>query len=224
MSGAEIKPWIKRRAHLLGSVTRTTSPQIVLTYDDGPDPHWTPGILECLARHGATATFFVLLTRTRKHPQLVREIVSAGHEVALHGVDHQRLTDFGFSAARKRTSEAKVELEDLSGVDVRWFRPPYGRQSLSTWAAVRSVGLTPVLWSATTWDWKEVSQDERVVEAVRGGGAGSIVLAHDGFADAGDAAFDGPPPTFDRVKLLERLLEEFSERSLSCLSLGKALE
>ena len=72
----------RRHARFVGSVTevRTPSSQIVLTYDDGPDPAGTDRILEALARHDATATFFVLVTRARRYGSLLAEVVSAGHE------------------------------------------------------------------------------------------------------------------------------------------------
>ena len=96
----------------------TTSPDMVLTLDDGPDPDQTPQVLEVLAAHDATATFFVLLTRARRHPDLLRAMLAAGHEVALHGPDHRPLTEFGFAAARERTVAARRELEQLAGVRV----------------------------------------------------------------------------------------------------------
>jgi peptidoglycan/xylan/chitin deacetylase (PgdA/CDA1 family) len=102
---------------------------VVLTYDDGPEPGGTDAVLKVLAGHGVTATFFVLLSRTRRYPGLLSEVLAAGHEIGLHGVDHQRLTTLDPAHVAQRTADARHELEDTIGREVRWFRPPYGGQS-----------------------------------------------------------------------------------------------
>lgn len=222
-AGSSLRRWAKSRAGLLGSVVRTTSPHVVLTYDDGPDPEHTPRVLEELARHGASATFFVLLTRTRRLASLVQEMAAVGHEIALHGPDHRPLVEFGYAEAGRRTADAKRELEDLVGQPVRWFRPPYGAQSLLTWRAVRAQGLTPVLWSASTWDWKDVAQAERVQRSLGQARAGSILLAHDAFAGVGDGVPEARPPDVDRGELARLILEGYQEQGLSAVSLETAL-
>ena len=131
---AELKQLVRDHSALVGSVVRveTAEPQIVLTFDDGPDPVGTAEVLTALAEAGASATFFVLMSRARRHGSLLTEVVAAGHEVGLHGVDHQPLTDFTYAAARRRTLDGRRELEDRLGRPVRWFRPPYGRQTPRT--------------------------------------------------------------------------------------------
>src|SRR3954466_12802394 len=98
---------------------------VVLTYDDGPQAGDTEGILEALAERQATATFFVLMSRVRRHPGLFQDVVAAGHEIGLHGVDHRRLTTVPVDELDKRTADAKDELQDRLGRAVTWFRPPY---------------------------------------------------------------------------------------------------
>ncbi|QTR04268.1 polysaccharide deacetylase family protein, partial [Saccharothrix algeriensis] len=177
--------------HLFGGVAgsvcavRTETPHVVLTYDDGPEPGGTGAVLAALADFHATATFFVLLTRARRFPRLLGEIVSAGHEIALHGVDHRRLTQFPGAEVERRTRAGRAELEDLTGRRVAWFRPPYGAQSLRTWRAVVRAGLVPVLWGPTLRDTSDVPQADRVASALRGSRAGAIVLGHDGLRGAG---------------------------------------
>ena len=153
-----------------------------LTFDDGPDPSSTPLVLAALAHAGVSATFFMLTERAERHRPLVKEIVAAGHEVGLHGPDHQRLTSLGASAVQHRLVGARHLLEDLTQNPVRWFRPPFGSQSLSTYVAIRRAGLAPVVWSAEGEDW--VSQPPscvaaRVMAPLRPGG---IVLLHDALA------------------------------------------
>jgi peptidoglycan/xylan/chitin deacetylase (PgdA/CDA1 family) len=210
---------------LLGSAVevRTGAPHVVLTFDDGPEPGGTDRVLAALADAGATATFFVLLTRVRKYPALLDEVVAAGHEVALHGVDHRALPTLEPAEVARRVRDGRAELEDAIGGPVRWFRPPYGRQTMRNWRAVTAAGLVPVLWGPTTWDWKDVSPGERVAKAMTGVAPGKIVLAHDGFAGPEDGACDGPPPQVDRRELVTSVLEGYAQRGLGARSLGEAL-
>lgn len=210
-------PWV-------GSIESTTSSDVVLTFDDGPDAEQTPPLLDALAEHGATATFFVLLTRVRQHSEILRSIVDGGHEVGLHGPDHLDLTRFAGPEVERRTSEARRELEDHVGRRVRWFRPPYGRLRPGGLLAVRRAGMDPVLWSATAWDWQPASPEERRRRALRDARAGAILLAHDGFATHLDGVDDGPPGLRERAAWMAELLAELDDRGLVGCSLGEALE
>lgn len=202
---------------------RTASPQIALTFDDGPVRSVTPRILDVLSDFDARATFFVLMTRAAPDPGLVRDLQAAGQEIGLHGPDHRSLRRFTAPQVRERTRRARGQLEEITGTPVRWFRPPYGAQSPAGWAAVRSVGLEPVLWSATTWDWKDVPQHERVEKALSGCSAGSILLAHDNFADRVDGVDDGPRPDVDKPDLVARVLAGLGEGGLRATSVSALL-
>jgi peptidoglycan/xylan/chitin deacetylase (PgdA/CDA1 family) len=202
---------------------RTDQPEVVLTFDDGPEPAGTDRVLQALDRAGATATFFVLLTRVRKYPSLLDEVVAAGHEVALHGVDHRALPTLPPGEVGGLLRGGRAELEDAAGRAVRWYRPPYGRQTVRNWRAVTAAGMVPVLWGPTTWDWKDAPHHERVERAQRGLTAGAIVLAHDGFAGPEDGACDGPPPVVDRGELMSAVLETYDAKGLRARSLVDAL-
>ena len=197
---------------------------VVLTYDDGPTPGVTDRLLTVLADAGATATFFVLVTRARRRPDLLRDLLTAGHEIGLHGRDHRRLTTVDPGTLPDLLRDGRHELEDLAGVPVRWFRPPYGAQNAASWRAARSADVTPVLWSSHCLDWLEVPLDERLGQLLSRPLAGSVVLLHDGFADASDGVDDGPPPAFDRCILTSAVLDEVTSQGLSARSLGAALE
>lgn len=203
---------------------RTARPDIVLTYDDGPDPEGTPAVLDALARSGATATFFVLTRRARLHTGLLAEVAAAGHEIALHGIDHTRLTRLPLAEVRRRIRAGKAELEDLTGTPVRWFRAPYGALLPRHWLEVRRAGMMPVAWGPTPRDWDDDSEERLAEGVMASSGAGEIVLAHDGYAGAEDNAFDGPAPAIDRGKLASLMLEGFAQRGLTGRSLGAALE
>ena len=106
---------------------------------------------------------------------------------------------------------------------VRWFRPPYGAQTPLSWLATRRAGLVPVLWSGTTWDWKDVSEVERRTASLRAGRGGAIVLAHDGIAGRADGVADSPGALEDRAALVEWVLDEYAASGLAVRSLGDAL-
>ncbi|WP_186759074.1 polysaccharide deacetylase family protein [Arthrobacter alpinus] len=221
-----LKPIIYRHSAFVGSIVRveTEKPVVVMTYDDGPEPGGTDRVLAALAEHHASATFFMLLSRVRTHRNLLADVLNDGHEIALHGIDHKKLTDLSMPQIRQKTLDGKHELEDATGREISWMRPPYGYQTLSSRRAVLSTGLEPVMWSSTTWDSLDISQNERVLKAVTGLSVGSILLAHDGRAGQSDGANDGPAPDIDRGDLSRRVLDELSKVGIVGRSLGQALE
>lgn len=210
----------------VGSIQRVspTPGQFVLTYDDGPDPRHTPGVLEVLDSFDATATFFVLLSKVRRSPELLREVAAAGHEIGLHGVDHQRLTNFTGAQVTERTRSGKAELEDILGTAVTWMRPPYGAQTLSTWRALRKAKVRPVLWSGTFWDWKDIPHDRRVAKAVSAASPGALLLAHDSFPDERDGVVGAVEPQVEHSRLARDVLQAYNDRGLRAKSLGDALK
>ncbi|MDP1720946.1 MAG: polysaccharide deacetylase family protein [Candidatus Nanopelagicaceae bacterium] len=207
--------------------TKSGPKNTVLTYDDGPEPMGTTKVLEVLEERNATATFFVLLSRTRETPSIVGDILSKGHEIGLHGLNHKSLRDMNSEEVFIRTYRAKQELEQLTGRPVRWFRPPYGHQTLETWKGVVRAGLLPVVWSVQCNDWEDARSEDykqylTEVEAIKF--PGSIILAHDNFASRMDEAADAPPPRFCRGRLARLILDAVQERGFSCCSLENAIE
>ena len=126
-TAARMSPRLRRAVHgavdpLLIPVSsidgvRAATPDMVgLTFDDGPDPVSTPQVLASLERAGTTATFFMLAERVSRHPEIVRDVVGAGHEVALHGIDHQRLTALSPQEVHDRVVRGKADpLKEVSG-------------------------------------------------------------------------------------------------------------
>lgn len=209
----------------VGSLTgvRTTAPDAVLTFDDGPEPGGTDRVLSSLSRHGATATFFVLVNRARRYPSLLAEVVAAGHEIGLHGIDHRRLTRLPGAEVRGALASGTAQLEDILGAPVRWFRPPYGAQTPAVLRAIRRQGLRPVLWGPCAWDWLDLPAENLAAQALRGFERGSVLLAHDGHADLSDGADAGSRPRHDRGEMVHLVLSGLAERGLRGRSLSDAL-
>ncbi len=177
--------------------------ELALTFDDGPDPATTPHILDALAAHQARATFFVLLPLAQAHPELLRRMLSEGHEVAPHAVRHRHAWLRSPWDAALEPVRAARELADLTGLPHRLYRPPHGAYSLATLLGMRRAGVTGVHWSVEGGDWQRRATPEstarRVLALVH---PGAVVVLH----DAGVGARNTVPA-------LPKLLAGLAERS-----------
>ena len=160
--------------------------ELALTFDDGPNPACTPLLLDLLAEHGIPATFFVLGDRAQAQPQLLRRMVAEGHVIGNHSWSHPNLALSSNAKIRTQLTETRTTLEQITGVPVKFFRPPFGARRPATLAIARDLGMTPVLWNAMTGDWKEPSGEKiaaklaaKIDHLTRSGRAANIVL-HDG--------------------------------------------
>lgn len=202
---------------LRGAHTRDTV--VALTYDDGPDPEHTPAVLTALARAGVRATFFPLVYRAERHPDLVRAVLDAGHEIGLHGIDHTRLTTLPAHRVVPVLAEGRARLEAVTGRPVRYFRPPYGSQTLRTRLAIRRVGLDPVVWGPSARDWVDGPAAEVAGRVMDGLHPGAVVLLHDGFeVPDGDPT---PAPTFDRGEVTCRVLDLLDHAGYRTTTVGE---
>src|SRR5579872_655696 len=156
------------------------SRQIALTYDDGPnDPH-TLRLLDLLAKHEVKATFFLIGRFVRQRPDILREIVQAGHVVGNHTFTHPLLIFKREADIRKEVSECRAVLQDAIGHHSNLFRPPFGGRRPAVLRVARELGLEPVMWNVTGYDWNAppARQIERkVAKQIRGG---DVILLHDG--------------------------------------------
>jgi peptidoglycan/xylan/chitin deacetylase (PgdA/CDA1 family) len=192
-----------------GSVgtVRTAAPLVALTFDDGPDPRWTPRILDILAEYQSHATFFMLVQNARRFPELVHRVVAEGHEVALHGIDHRRLAGGSRRSTRLLLEPAASELAEISGVPIKYFRPPFGAQTVSTFLGERDAGLETVMWDVDSFDWRELDEVKVASDVVDRAEPGSIVLLHDTLAD-------DPECVFDRATTMQLIVDGLRRRSL----------
>ena len=149
-----------------------------LTFDDGPDPVWTPRVAELLGRHGATATFFVLAWRVREAPSIVADLVGAGHRVELHGDAHLDLEVADPAALRRDTDDSLRVLRGL-GLEPEWWRIPFGRSGPHTRALAEEHGLRLAGWTADTADWRGDGWDHQPAQVSDAAATGGVVLLHD---------------------------------------------
>jgi len=153
---------------------------VALTFDDGPDPRSTPLFLDALDRLEVRATFFVLGEHVPANERLVRETAARGHEVAVHGWNHNRPWRPCDPREFRDLRRAKAVVEAATAVPVRWYRPPYGILTGGRWAATARCGMRPVLWSAWGRDWTRAATADSVLGTLRPDlGPGATVLLHD---------------------------------------------
>jgi cellulose synthase/poly-beta-1,6-N-acetylglucosamine synthase-like glycosyltransferase/peptidoglycan/xylan/chitin deacetylase (PgdA/CDA1 family)/spore germination protein YaaH len=165
--------------------------KVALTFDDGPDPVWTPRILDVLKARGAKATFFVVGRNAEDHPDLVRRIVAEGHEIGNHTYTHSNIAEMPEWRQRLELSATERLIEAETGRSTTLFRPPYNADAtpsdVSELApldfAERELGYTVVMEAIDPQDWARPGADvilQRVKEQRRGG---NIILLHDAGGD-----------------------------------------
>lgn len=196
--------------------TRTDRPELALTFDDGPDPRFTPQISSLLARRGHRATFFVLGARVRAHPRIISQIVSDGHEVASHGDDHRLLAFSPPAVVRAQLDATEGAVRDAVGrLPAPLFRAPHGVRSPWLVSVARRRGYRVCAWDGSVLDTANPGVETiaaRVKLLLR---PGAIVLLHDG-----DGSGRGAPRE-QTVAALEPILDELERRGLRSVTLGK---
>jgi peptidoglycan-N-acetylglucosamine deacetylase len=195
--------------------------QMALTFDDGPnDPH-TLRLLDLLARHQAKATFFLIGKYVRQRPDIVRAIKDAGHAVGNHTFNHPNLIFAAPRRVRQELDDCGKALEDAVGRPQSLFRPPFGGRLPHVLATCGSLGLTPVMWSVTAYDWSAKSPDAIVGRVTRqinvNQGRAHIVLLHDG----SHLAFG--TDRSHTVEATRRLLEKYSPEGKNFVSVPELL-
>lgn len=172
---------------------------IALTFDDGPDPLWTPRVLDALAAAGARATFFPIAPRAARHPGLIARMLAEGHEVGLHCDVHTRHRARDETWLRRDTTAALRRLAAL-GVRPELWRAPWGEPAPWTPCVAVQHGLRLVHWSADTHDWRGDDAGEMLERILPRLVPGAIVLAHDGLGPG--ALRDGCAETVALIPLI----------------------
>jgi peptidoglycan/xylan/chitin deacetylase (PgdA/CDA1 family) len=177
---------------------------VALTFDDGPHPRWTRRVLERLATRGVRATFFLVGWKAEKYPEIVREIVDAGHSVGLHSYAHDRL--FALRGPRRVRADLERGIDVLAKITGRrplLFRPPIGHTNPAIARVAEALDLTVVGWTIAGRDGVGSARSRDVIARVRRDlRDGAIVLLHDA-PERGDrepAALAALPAILDAIE------------------------
>ncbi|MGW7240383.1 glycosyltransferase [Streptomyces sp. NPDC054804] len=203
---------------------RTTSLRIpdhhlVLTFDDGPDPTWTPKVLDVLKKHHAHAVFFVTGTMTSRYPQLVRRMVAEGHELGVHTFSHPDLSYQSKKRIDWELSQTQLAITGAAGIRTSLFRPPYSSfadaMDNRSWPVTRYIGsrgYITVVNNTDSEDWRKPGVAAIVRNATPHDGKGAIVLMHDSGGDR-----------HQTVQALDRFIPLLQHRGYTLGNLTEAL-
>ncbi len=156
------------------------SKHLALTYDDGPnDPH-TFRLLEVLTKHDVHATFFLIGRYVKQRPDMVRELSRAGHVLGNHTFTHPLLTLKSATEIRNELQTCRAAIQDAIGDHSNLFRPPFGGRRPAVLGIARELGLNPIMWNITGYDWNAPPAEVIERKVSRRIIGGNVVLLHDG--------------------------------------------
>lgn len=197
------------------AIRSVTPPAVCLTFDDGPDPYYTPRVLDVLAAEGVRASFFVLGKPAARWPRLVERMRRDGHVVASHGYSHRHPWRMGTHAVCRELWRTEQTILQITGQRPRWFRPPHGRFSPALSRQLSTLGMRPVLWSRSAVDWGPLASEAAVGRRLLDTEAGDIVLMHDARQQ-----INRPDIT---LEVLPRLIANLRQKGLVPMTLDEAL-
>jgi peptidoglycan/xylan/chitin deacetylase (PgdA/CDA1 family) len=158
---------------------KTGKKWIALTYDDGPVPSFTPRLAEYLKTNNVPATFYLLGQMVKAHPELVKSLAADGFELANHSYTHPDLKRQSAEKVRKELQDTHDLIKEVSGIDVKTMRPPYGNHNSMVDEICKDMGYKVILWDVDTEDWRKRSADSMMNTILKETGDGSIILMHD---------------------------------------------
>ena len=134
--------------------------EIAITFDDGPDPIYTPQILEILKRYGVKATFFLVGEKIARHKELVERILAEGHEVGNHSYTHPSFNRLSWKEAMVEIGKTQSLIQAIQGCSCRLFRPPFGKLCLASTFGAWVANLTCTMWNVDLKDFQANSSGE----------------------------------------------------------------
>jgi peptidoglycan/xylan/chitin deacetylase (PgdA/CDA1 family) len=153
---------------------------VALTFDDGPNPTYTPQILNILKKYHVKATFFVMGWAAKKYPQLMRQIVADGNAVASHSWSHPMLTRISQKQLYNEVVRPKVEIEKAIGKPPVCLRPPFGMGNKRVGQFIRSHGMIMVPMGFNSFDYTRPGYRKIASQVINNAHSGQVFLLHDG--------------------------------------------
>jgi peptidoglycan-N-acetylglucosamine deacetylase len=153
---------------------------IALTFDDGPNPVFTPQVLQVLKQYAVRATFFCIGQQVQRYPGLLQQTYQAGNTIGNHTWSHANLTKLSPDGIRRQLRTTSIAIQDAIGIPPVLFRPPDGATNKEVRSIASELGLRQILWTIDTRDWQRPGVGAIVSTVLTNARNGSIVLMHDG--------------------------------------------
>ncbi|MEU9445876.1 polysaccharide deacetylase family protein [Streptomyces sp. NPDC048304] len=157
--------------------------RMTLTFDDGPDPEYTPHVLDILAEYDVRAMFFLCGQCVAGNRELVARMADDGHVVGNHTWTHPLLTALSRRRIRDEMKRTSDVIEDAYGERPQWFRAPYGAWNRTVFRLGAEMGMEPLAWTVDTTDWMLPGVRTIVHRVERDAAPGAVVLSHDAGGD-----------------------------------------
>lgn len=216
-----IAPFILTRICNWGVFTKgKSSTGFALTFDDGPDPNYTPELLDLLKSYDAKATFFVLGAKAEKYPELIERMHREGHQIAIHNYVHEANWFMSPWTVRREQIERTADVvERITGERPTYYRPPWGLLNLGDLVLTRK-SYRLVLWSVMVGDWRITCSSKELTARLLGKiRPGSIVVLHDS-GDTLGADIEAPRQMLEG---LGEVMREIQLRGWTCLRTDELL-
>jgi len=166
-----------------GSVIRgvpEAGKRLALTFDDGPSPQYTPAYLEVLREHGVRATFFMVGRQVKSSPELAAMIAADGHDIGNHTFDHPNLRRVSNDTIQQQIQGTNDLLEQATGQQIRYFRPPGGNTNQNVTDIAAGKGLRVIMWNIDPRDWERGKTSDQIVNHILNNlQPGGIVVMHE---------------------------------------------
>jgi len=196
---------------------KTTEKAMGLTINVDWGEEYIPAILEALDQKKAKATFFLTGRWAKKNPELVKEIVSRGHEIGNHGYSHPHPDRISIAANQEEIVKTEKIVEEIMGIKMKYYAPPYGERGTPGLRAAQNLGYQTILWTLDTVDWRSDSTPEVIAKrilnpSIRFGikptKEGAIVLMH---------------PKENTVKALPNILQQLTREGFRLVTLTELI-
>jgi peptidoglycan-N-acetylglucosamine deacetylase len=181
---------------------------IALTIDDGPQPEWTPKMLDLLAEYDVKATFSLIGIQVKEFPKLAERIVQAGHQLCNHTMNHPLdIASLSKRRVDREITEAHDRIGDATGIAPKFFRSPGGAWSHTIFHAAARHGMIPIDWDIDPRDWARPGTGS-IKRAMLKAKGGDILLCHDGGGDRSET-----------IKALRKVIPALKKRGLTFVPL-----
>jgi len=177
--GSALVSW-KYHIKIFNANKSASKNQIAITFDDGPNPEFTPQVLALLQQFEVKATFFCIGKHIETHPELFKQTLNEGHTVGNHTYSHSNF--FGFFNTQKVQAELEKTtriIKQISGLDAQLYRPAFGVTNPNIRRAVHNLNLTTIGWNKRSLDTTNLTEEQILKRITKNLKSGDVILLHD---------------------------------------------